>query len=120
MAARTADARWEGSLKEGKGTMRLQDGAYEAPFTFGSRCEEGEGSNPEELVAAALAGCFSMKLSGDLGAAGHDPQTVETTAKALLRTDDTGPRIATIALTTRARVPGIDDAEFQRIAEESK
>jgi lipoyl-dependent peroxiredoxin len=120
MPTRTADARWEGTLEEGSGTMRLGGGAYEGPFTFRSRFEEGEGTNPEELIAAAHAGCFSMAFSGDLGRAGHEPQSIDTTAAVYLRMGDEGPRIERITLKTRARVPGIDHEEFQEIAEASK
>ena len=117
MATRTADARWDGDLESGSGTMRLGGGAYEGAYTAKSRFEEGEGTNPEELIAAAHAGCYSMALAADLAQAGHDPRTVETTAAVHLRMGDEGPRIHRIALTTRARVPGISDDEFQQIAE---
>jgi lipoyl-dependent peroxiredoxin len=120
MATRTADATWEGTLQEGSGTMRMGGGAYEGAYTAESRFEEGEGTNPEELVAAAHAGCFSMALAGDLGKAGYDPQSVETSAAVGLRMGDEGPTIHRIKLTTRARVPGIEDDEFQRIAEGAK
>ena len=80
MPKRTANARWEGSLQDGKGTMRMASGAYEGPYSFQSRFEEGDGTNPEELIAAAHAGCFSMALSGELGRAGHEVDSVETEA----------------------------------------
>jgi osmotically inducible protein OsmC len=120
MPKRTADARWNGSLQEGNGTMRMASGAYEGPYTFQSRFEEGEGTNPEELIAAAHAGCFSMALSGDLGRAGHEAETVETTATVHLELGDGPPTVARIVLDTRARVPGIEDSEFQQIAEGAK
>ncbi|MBA3262862.1 MAG: OsmC family protein [Thermoleophilaceae bacterium] len=120
MPKRTADARWEGSLKEGQGTMRMASGAYEGPYSFQSRFEDGDGTNPEELIAAAHAGCFSMALSGDLGRAGHEPESVETTATVSFEVGDAGARIARIDLDTRASVPGIEDEEFQRVAEGAK
>jgi lipoyl-dependent peroxiredoxin len=120
MPKRTADARWDGSLQEGNGTMRMATGAYEGPYSFQSRFEEGDGTNPEELIAAAHAGCFSMALSGDLGRAGHEPETVETTATVHLELGDGPPTVARIVLDTRARVPGIENDEFQRIAEGAK
>ena len=80
MPKRTANARWEGSLQDGNGTMRMASGAYEGPYSFQSRFEEGDGTNPEELIAAAHAGCFSMALSGELGNAGHTVDSVETDA----------------------------------------
>lgn len=120
MPARKADARWEGSLQEGKGTMRLGGGAYEGPYTFKSRFEEGTGTNPEELIAAAHAGCFSMALSGALGRAGHEPTSVATTASVHLNKTDAGFRIQKIDLVTEADVPGIDDATFQEIAKGAK
>jgi osmotically inducible protein OsmC len=100
--------------------MRMKSGSYEGPYSFQSRFEEGDGTNPEELIAAAHAGCFSMALSADLSRAGHDATTVETTATVHLELEDTGPRIARIVLDTRATVPGISDDEFQQVAEGTK
>ena len=120
MPQRTANARWEGALEEGQGAMRMASGAYEGSYTFQSRFQEGDGTNPEELIAAAHAGCFSMALSADLGRAGYDPQSVETTATVHLELEDSGPRIARIVLDTRASVPGIEAEEFQQVAEGAK
>jgi lipoyl-dependent peroxiredoxin len=120
MPKRKADARWEGSLQEGHGVMRVASGAYEGPYSFQSRFQEGDGTNPEELIAGAHAGCFSMALAGDLGRAGYEPESVETTATVHLEMDDGPPTIARIELDTRAKVPGIDDSEFQKIAEAAK
>lgn len=120
MPVRSADARWEGSLQEGTGTMRLGGGAYEGPYSFTSRFEDGTGTNPEELIAAAHAGCFSMALSGALGRAGFTPTSVSTTATVHLRKGDDGFRIPQIDLVTQADVPGIDDAQFQDIADTAK
>ncbi len=120
MPKRTANAVWNGSLQEGEGTMKMASGAYEGPYSFQSRFEEGDGTNPEELIAAAHAGCFSMALSGDLGRAGHEPESVETTATVHLEKVDAGFGITRIVLDTRARVAGIDADEFQRVAEGAK
>jgi lipoyl-dependent peroxiredoxin len=120
MPKRTAEARWDGSLQEGKGTMRMASGAYEGPYSFQSRFQEGDGTNPEELIAAAHAGCFSMALSAELGRAGHSAESVETTATVHLDKVEAGFAIKRIELETQARVPGIDDSEFQQIAEAAK
>jgi osmotically inducible protein OsmC len=120
MPKRTANAVWNGSLQEGNGTMRMRSGAYEGPYTFQSRFEEAEGTNPEELIAAAHAGCFSMALSGDLGRAGYEPESVETTATVHLEMGDGPPTVARIVLDTQARVPGIEAGEFQELAEGAK
>jgi lipoyl-dependent peroxiredoxin len=120
MPTRTASARWEGSLQQGNGTMRMASGAYEGPYSFQSRFEEGDGTNPEELIAAAHAGCFSMALSGGLSAAGHDVESVETEAHVDIEKAGEGFRITRIELRTRASVPGIDDGEFQQAAQAAK
>ena len=120
MPKRKADARWDGSLQDGHGTMRLATGSFEGPYSFKSRFEEGEGTNPEELIAGAHAGCFSMALSGELGRAGHAAETVETTATVHVEKVPDGFAITRIELDTRARVPGIEDEEFQRHAEAAK
>jgi lipoyl-dependent peroxiredoxin len=120
MATRNASARWRGNLKEGDGTMALGSGAWEGPFTFKSRFEEGAGTNPEELIGAAEAGCFTMQLSHNLAEAGHTPQSVDTQAKVQIRNVDGNPTIARIDLVTRARVPGLDDATFQQTAQATK
>jgi osmotically inducible protein OsmC len=120
MPKRRAQARWEGSLQDGRGTMRMQTGSYEGPYSFQSRFEEGDGTNPEELIGAAHAGCFSMALSGELGRAGHEPESVETTATVHLDKVEAGFKITHIELDTKASVPGIDDAEFQRLAQTAK
>jgi osmotically inducible protein OsmC len=120
MPKRTAEARWDGSLQEGNGTMRMASGAYEGPYSFQSRFQEGDGTNPEELIAAAHAGCFSMALSGELGRAGHSAENVETTATVHLDKLDEGFGITRIVLETRATVPGVDDEEFQSLAEAAK
>lgn len=120
MPQRTANARWEGSLTEGNGTMRMASGAYEGPYSFQSRFEEGDGTNPEELIAAAHAGCFSMALSGELGRAGHDPESVETEATVHIEKVEAGFAIKRIELRTRVSAPGVDEAAFQEAAEAAK
>jgi osmotically inducible protein OsmC len=118
MADRKATARWEGTLKEGKGKMRFA--GYEGPFSFQSRFEEGKGTNPEELIAAAHAGCYSMALSAQLTGAGYPPVSIETTCQIALRNVDGAPRITKSHLITKAEVPGISNEEFQAIAEKTK
>jgi lipoyl-dependent peroxiredoxin len=121
MPQRKADARWEGSLEQGHGVMSVASGAYEGPYSFQSRFEEGDGTNPEELIAGAHAGCFSMQFSADLARAGYEPESVETTATVHLdKLEAGGFGITRIDLDARGRVPGIDGEEFQSIAESSK
>ena len=120
MPARTASARWEGGLRDGSGTMRLGSGAFEGPYSFSSRFEDGKGTNPEELIGAAHAGCFSMALSLGLEQAGHPPTSVETTADVHLERSDAGFEISRIDLRCTAAVPGIDDATFQAQAATAK
>jgi lipoyl-dependent peroxiredoxin len=117
---RKASARWEGSLQEGSGTMKMASGAYEGPYSFQSRFEEGDGTNPEELIAAAHAGCYSMALSGELGKAGHEVESVETEATVHLEKVEAGFAIKRIDLSTRVSAPGLDDADFQEAAEAAK
>jgi lipoyl-dependent peroxiredoxin len=120
MPVRTADAEWTGTLQEGSGRMRFGGGAFEGQYSFGSRFEEGEGTNPEELIAAAHAGCYSMALSGDLTKAGFPPEHISTAAVVHLEKGESGFSIVRIELTTEARVDGIDEARFQEIAEQTK
>ena len=120
MPERKAEAQWEGSLQDGKGTMRFGSGAFEGAYSFSSRFEEGAGTNPEELIAAAHAGCFSMALSGALGRAGHPPERVSTAANVHLERQEAGFRITRIDLVTEASVPGIEEAQFQEVAETAK
>ncbi len=120
MPDRTASASWRGSLPEGNGTMRLGGGSYEGPYSFQSRFEEGEGTNPEELIAAAHAGCYSMALSGNLGRAGFEPEGVETTATVTIERSGDGFAITAIRLATTARVAGITDDQFQEVAAATK
>lgn len=120
MAVRFAEAVWNGGLRDGEGVMRLGSGAFEGNYTFASRFEEGPGTNPEELVGAALAGCFSMALSGDLGRAGYGPRRIETKARVSLEQVDGKPTIARIHLETQGDVPGIDQQAFQEQANGAK
>lgn len=120
MVQRTAEAEWRGGLQDGSGSMKLGSGAYEGQYSFNSRFAEGTGTNPEELIAAAHAGCFSMALSAGLGRAGFPPKRVHTTAKATLEKTDSGFQITRIELQTEAEVPGIEEAAFQEQAEGAK
>ena len=120
MASRTADAEWKGDLKGGQGSVRLGSGAYEGPYSFKSRFEEGTGTNPEELIAAAHAGCFSMALAAALTEAGHPPTRIHTTAKLTFGPTPNGPEISKIDLATEGSVPGIDAAAFEQAATGAK
>ncbi len=120
MAVSTAQARWNGDLKSGNGHMKTGNGGFDAPFSFKTRFEGEKGANPEELVGAALAGCFSMALSHGLSSAGHVPTQVETSAKVHLDQVEGGFAIKKIELTCHATVSGIEAAKFQQIAEDTK
>ncbi len=114
-----ATAQWTGGFKDGKGVMKPAH-APEANFTLASRFEGQPSSNPEELIGAGLAGCFSMALSVGLEQAGHKPQSIQTSATVHLDKDGPGFAISSIELSTEATVPGLDDAKFQQIAQETK
>ena len=120
MPTRTGSAEWQGTLKQGKGHMKLGSGAFDGPYSFSSRFEEGKGTNPEELIAAAEAGCFSMALSANLEKAGHPAKRISTTATVKLEMAGGGPKITTIDVNTEAEVPGIDAAKFHEQAEHTK
>lgn len=120
MPIRTASARWQGNLPEGSGTIRTGKGGYQGNYSFKSRFEEGEGTNPEELIAAAHSGCFSMAFSNGLASAGFTPNSVETTAKVHLDKTDAGFTVTRIELDTVGDVPGIDEGTFQKVAEDAK
>lgn len=117
MAVRNASAVWQGTLKQGAGRMKLGSGAFDGPFSFATRFGEEPGANPEELIGAAHAGCFSMYLAMLLEKAGFPPAEVRTTAKVHL---GDGPAITLIELNTEAKVPGIDDAAFQKNVQAAK
>jgi osmotically inducible protein OsmC len=120
MPIRTASARWQGNLTEGSGTMKTGKGGYQGNYSFKSRFEEGEGTNPEELIGAAHAGCFSMAFSKSLADAGFTPTSVETTANVHLDKGDAGFGVTRIELETVGDVPGIDAGTFQKLAEDAK
>ncbi len=121
MAIRSSTAQWEGDLKSGKGTMTVGKGAYTGPYTFASRFEEATGTNPEELIGAAHAGCFSMALSGGLSKAGHVPKSIKTRAEVHLGPDPAGGNhVSKIELFSEAEVPGIEPKQFQEIAEATR
>ncbi len=120
MAVHGASAEWNGSLKEGAGKMRLGSGAFEGAYSFVSRFETGPGTNPEELIGAAHAGCFSMALAAALGRAGHNPTSIKTNAKVHLGSSEAGPTITRIDLDVEGVVPGIDAAQFKEFAEGAK
>ena len=120
MATRTADAEWNGDLKQGSGHIRFGSGAFDGAYDFRSRMGDGKGTNPEELLGAAHAGCFSMALAAGLAGAGFKPERVHTTAKVHFDQQGGGWSIHTIDLETEAKVPGIDAADFQKRAEETK
>jgi osmotically inducible protein OsmC len=120
MAVRTAKAEWNGNLMQGRGKMALGSGAFEGAYSFSSRFEEGAGTNPEELLGAAHAGCFSMALTAALSKNGFNPNRVATTAKVHLMKVGESFAITTIELDTEANVPGIDQARFQEFAEGAK
>lgn len=120
MAARKADAEWTGDLKGGSGVLRLGSGTFEGKYSFATRFEDAPGTNPEELVAAAHAGCFSMALTAGLGRAGFTPKRVHTTATVSMRQVNNMPTITAIELDCEAEVPGIDEAAFQEQAKGAK
>lgn len=117
---RTAEAEWKGSIKEGAGKVKLGSGAFEGPYSFQSRFEAGKGTNPEELLGAAHAGCFSMALSLALTTAGHPPERIHTTARVHLNRDDIGFAIQKIDLVTEVRAAGLDDTKLQELAKNAK
>uniref|UniRef100_A0A7V4A065 OsmC family peroxiredoxin n=1 Tax=Thermus tengchongensis TaxID=1214928 RepID=A0A7V4A065_9DEIN len=120
MPVRKANAVWEGGLRSGKGLMRLQSQAFEGPYSFPSRFEEGPGTNPEELIAAAHAGCFSMALAASLEREGFPPKRVSTEARVHLEMVDGKATITRIELIAEAEVPGITPEKFQEIAQAAK
>ncbi|MBV9494674.1 MAG: OsmC family protein [Acidobacteria bacterium] len=120
MPTRKAEAEWNGSLREGKGSMKLGSGAFEGSYSFGTRFEGAPGTNPEELIAAAHAGCFSMAFSAALGKAGYTPTSIHTTAGVHLEKVGEGFGITRIDLDMEATIPGISEDEFQQIAKAAK
>ncbi len=120
MPVRKAEAIWEGNLVKGKGMMKLGSGSFEGPYSFASRFESGAGTNPEELIGAAHAGCFSMAVSLFLEKAGFSPERIHTDAKVHIDKVGEGFKITLIELDTEAKVPGIDEKKFQELAAETK
>lgn len=120
MPTRTAEAEWKGNLTEGKGSVKLGSGAFEGKYDWGSRSADAPGTNPEELIGAAHAGCFTMALSAQLGNAGFTPTRLHTTAKVHLIKNETGFVIPKIELETEGEVPGIDAAAFDEHAHTAK
>lgn len=120
MPIRSAEAVWEGDLKDGKGRLSLGSGAFEGQYSFSSRFEEGTGTNPEELIGAAHAGCFSMALSAALAREGHTPTRVQTTARVHLEKVGDANSITRSELVCEGEVPGIDEATFLEFAENAK
>ena len=118
---RKASAVWKGSLKQGKGTISTDSGVLSnTQYSFSTRFEDGKGTNPEELIAAAHAGCFTMALSAQLGNAGITPETLETTASLTLEKLDAGFTVTKVHLDVAARIPGNDKAAFEKAAQEAK
>lgn len=120
MPKRKAEASWNGDLEKGTGNMAFGSGAFKGAYSFKSRFEEGTGTNPEELIGAAHAGCFSMALSGEIANAGYDPNSVTTNANVTLEEVDGDPAISTIELDVEANIPEIDEDTFQELAEGAK
>jgi lipoyl-dependent peroxiredoxin len=119
MAVRTAEARWEGTLKEGNGKVKLGSGAFEGQYNFNSRFEEGVGTNPEELIGAAHAGCFTMALNVSLERAGTTPTYVQTSAKVHITKEEAGMTISKIELVTEGAVPGLTQEQFADAAQKT-
>jgi osmotically inducible protein OsmC len=117
---RSAKARWEGDLRSGRGNLQLGSGSFEGRYSFTTRFEAAPGTNPEELLGAAHAACYSMALAAALSKAGHPPKSIETTAIVHLEKVGEGFSITGIDLTTRGSVPGASDADFQRMAEDTR
>ncbi|HMM27057.1 MAG: OsmC family protein [Chloroflexota bacterium] len=120
MPVRHAEAVWNGSFREGSGTMKFGGGAFEGPYSAGSRFEEEAGTNPEELLGAAHAGCFSMAFALGLNRAGFEPEEIRTTADVHIERGESGYRVTRVDLKTRARIPGIDRDKFMEHAEAAK
>lgn len=120
MAFRTAEAQWHGNLTEGKGRIKVQSGTLDAPYDFRARTADGKGTNPEELIGAAHAGCFTMQLSALLGGAGFTPTNLRTTAKVHLEKQGAGFAIPKVELELEGSVPGLDAAAFLKHAETAK
>jgi len=119
MRKSNANAQWQGDLRSGSGTMELGSGAFTGAFSFTTRFGSEAGTNPEELIGAALAGCFSMALSNVLSEAGHVPERIRTDAEVSFENQDSGPAITKIALTVRGEMKGLDQSRFAELAEQT-
>lgn len=117
MPVRRANAVWEGDLQKGKGTMSF--GSFKGPYSFASRFRQGDGTNPEELIGAAHAGCFAMELSHELAQKGHAPDRIAATAEVSLEKQGEGFAITSVQLSVEGVVPGVDEREFLKVAEEA-
>jgi osmotically inducible protein OsmC len=120
MASRNGSARWTGDLATGSGQVTVGDGTWTGNYSFASRFEDGTGTNPEELIAAAHAGCYSMALCHALTEAGHTPRSIKTSAHSYLRMVDGAPTINQIDLETEADAPGLDEGRLRELAEIAK
>lgn len=120
MPVRNAEAEWKGDLQHGNGEIKLESGAFQGDYSFATRFEDGNGTNPEELIGAAHASCFSMALSADLASNGYEPESVHTSADVHLEKAGDGFEISRIELNCEARVPGLNESAFQKHAEEAK
>jgi lipoyl-dependent peroxiredoxin len=120
MTARNGSAEWRGNIESGSGTVTVGNGFFEGAYSYGSRFGEEAGTNPEQLVAAAQAACFAMALASTLSAAGHVPESVRTNARVQLRNVDGLPTLVRLDLETEGHVPGVDQPQFQRYADEAK
>ena len=120
MTVRSGSAEWHGNVESGSGTVTVGDSVFEGPYSYDSRFGEGKGTNPEQLIAAAHASCFTMALSNILSAAGHPPESLHTNAHVQLRNIDGVPTLARINLDTEGRVPSVDERQFQAYADEAK
>jgi osmotically inducible protein OsmC len=120
MTARNGSAEWHGDVQSGSGTVTVGDGVFEGAYSYESRFGEGKGTNPEQLIAAAHAACFTMALSNILGAAGHAPESLHTDARVRLRNIDGAPTLVRVDLDAEGHVPDVDEVQFQRHADEAK
>jgi osmotically inducible protein OsmC len=120
MTARNGSAEWHGNVESGSGTVTVGDGIFEGAYSYDSRFGEGKGTNPEQLIAAAHASCFTMALANILSAAGHAPESLRTSARVQLRNIDGAPTLARINLDTEGRVTGVDEQQFQAHADKAK
>ncbi len=120
MTVRNGSAEWHGNVESGSGTVTVGDGVFEGAYSYDSRFGEGKGTNPEQLIAAAHASCFTMALSNILSAAGHPPESLRTNARVQLRNIDGAPTLERINLDTEGRVTGVGEQQFQASADEAK